>query len=295
MGRHRTLGTFCFLGFLYLQSPACFAQLADVRLRGDISVGVVKSDGIQLASVTPLGRFSTLGLQAMLPVGVRINVIQRVSGFKNDVDDDGFDEYSIEDQGSWKVGKQYLPFGGGTLLRETAIAARIDSSLIFEGLPLALALVDQGSGRQYGVSARVGSRGQGVSVAFGKHFGINGTSFAVVNRSSTGEHSGWGRMYGADWNRRFGRFNAKVEGVILRAPEANQNDEEWLDLSLGYDLGINKRHSVLVGATSEIGTNLIFYRVQGVYTAQKGVQLEGLYRQNSNGFLDFSIFLRLKF
>ena len=102
-------------------------------------------------------------------------------------------------------------------------------------------------------------------------------------------------MYGADWNRRFGRFNAKVEGVILRAPEANQNDEEWLDLSLGYDLGVNKRHSVLVGATSEIGTNIIFYRVQGVYTAQKGVQLEGLYRQNSNGFLDFSIFLRLRF
>ena len=132
MRRQRTIGTFYFLGFICLQSPACFAQLADVRLRGDISIGVVKSDGIQSASVTPLGRFSTLGLQAMLPVGVRINVIQRVSGFKNDVDDDGFDEYSIEDQGSWKVGKQYLPFGGGTLLRETAIAARIDSSLIFE-------------------------------------------------------------------------------------------------------------------------------------------------------------------
>ena len=104
MRRQRALGTFYVLGFICLQSPACFAQLADVRLRGDISIGVVKSDGIQSASVTPLGRFSTLGLQAMLPVGVRINVIQRVSGFKNDVDDDGFDELSNGDSGFIFVG-----------------------------------------------------------------------------------------------------------------------------------------------------------------------------------------------
>jgi hypothetical protein len=274
---------------------AARAQLADVRFRGDLSFGLIQSDGLRARAYTPLGRFSTLGIQAMLPVGIKANIFQRVSNLPNDVDNDGFDEYSVEDPGSWKLGKQYLPFGGGTLMRETALAVRVDSALIFEGLPLAIAIVDQGRGRQYGLSARLGSKGLGASVAIGRHFGINGTSLAVINRPSIGEENGWQRMFGADWNRRFGRFHAKIEGVILRGAEGISDDEEFVDVYVGYDIGQGRRHSIGFGATREIGNDVTNFRLMGTYTAQKGVQLEGMLRQTSNSFVDFSVFLRIKF
>lgn len=274
---------------------AAQAQLADVRFRGDLSFGLIQGDGLRSRAYTPLGRFSTLGIQALLPVGVKVNVFQRVSNLVNDVDDDGFDEYSIEDPGSWKVGKQYLPFGGGLLMRETVLAARVDSALIFEGLPLAIAIVDQGIRKQYGVSARLGSKGLGVSAAVGRHFGINGTALAVINRASVGEGSGWQRMFGADWNRRFGRFNARIEGVILRGAQGISEEQEFVDVQVGYDLGVGRRHSVSLGVTREVGSDHTFYRLVGVYTAQKGVQLESTLRQTSNSFVDFSVFLRIKF
>lgn len=285
---------FCALGSLVLASVAK-SQLADVRFRGDLSFGLIQGDGLRTRAYTPAGRFSTLGITALLPIGIKANIFQRVANLPNDVDNDGFDEYSIEDPGSWKIGKQYLPFGGGTLMRETTLAARVDSALIFEGLPLALAIVDQGRGRQYGVSARLGSKGLGASVAFGRHFGINGTSLAIINRPSLGEGNGWQRMFGADWNRRFGRFNAKIEGVILRGAEGISDDEEFVDVYVGYDLGQGRRHSIGFGATREVGSDITNFRLVGVYTAQKGVQVEGMLRQTSNAFVDFSVFLRVKF
>lgn len=269
------------------------AQLSDVKLRADLTFGLQQQELIRLRDITPLGRFSTLGIQGTLPIGLRVQVSQRLSNFREDAETDGFDEYFVEDIGSWRIGKQYMPFGGGTLFRETLLAVRVDSNLIFEGIPIAVAITDQGKDRQFGAVGRIGSRGLGVSAAVGRHFGINRTAFAVIDAPFQGLGQGWGLAYGFDWNRRFGRISARVESVALRNGNGSSVDRDFADVFLNYDLG--SRHSIGAGLTQEIGNPNRMWRIQGVYTAQKGVQLESYFRQSQLGFVDFSVFLRLRF
>jgi hypothetical protein len=273
------------------------AQAPDVRIKGDLSFSLIRENqnDFGFRAYTPLMRFSTVTLQTMLPIGFRVNLSQRVSNLEGDADSDPLDEYYIEDVGSWRIGKQYLPFGGGVLFRETAKAARVDSSLIFEGLPLSFALVENGQGRQSGVVSRLGSRGQGISAAIGRHWGINGTALVTIRSigSGLGVGKGWRQAYSVDWNRRFGKVSSRVEAVFLRQPETVENEMDILDLQVTYDLG--RKHSAVAGLSQVLGNPSLWWRVGGSYTAQKGVQIEGLLRTQSGSFVDLSVMLRLRF
>src|SRR5207253_1549758 len=108
-------------------------------------------------------------------------ISQKFAKIPNDPDRDLLDQYYLEDEGIWRIGKQYLPFGSGRFLHESVLAVRGDTQLVLEGLPIVAAAVDNGKGRQRGFVGRIGSR-LGLSFALGSHFGINATSFTLVRR-----------------------------------------------------------------------------------------------------------------
>src|SRR5688572_31745900 len=86
----------------------------------------------------PLGKHSTVGLSMILEPGFRVVVTEKLQ--RMPTDNDQLDEYYIEDEGNWRVGKQYLPFGRQTLLHESVQGGRVDTNLIIEGLPISFAV-----------------------------------------------------------------------------------------------------------------------------------------------------------
>ena len=273
------------------------AQAPDVKIKGDFSLGMTSSKDFSLGakSYTLLGRYSTFSLQSTFPIGLRVFLSERSSAITNDPDKDSFDEYYVEDPGLWRVGKQYLPFGGGGFFHQSVLSARVDSKLLIDGLPVSLAFVDGGRGHQYGLAGRIGTRGLGLSFALGRHWGINSTSLALTQSLQTpeGVGNGWRQAFEVDMNRRNGKFNYRAEALFLREPEGTTKTKELGDVQAIYDLG--HRHSATFGVSKELGTSDLIYRFGGIYSAAKGIQLEGLYRLDNMNFRDFSVFLRIRF
>jgi hypothetical protein len=286
------------LGFAFVVpfvSGFAHAQAPDIKVKGDLTLGLIyQSDrSLSFRAVSPLGRYSTLGVQALLPVGLNVFVSQRFARLPNDPDSDSFDEYYIEDLGSWRVGKQYLPFGGGFLFRESVRSARVDTSLLIEGIPMMIAVVESGAGKQFGGVVRVGSKGFGISVANGRRWGINGTALSVIRNIGDNNGAGWKSAFGVDWNRRFGKLSARIETIGLSGPEESGSNLNAFDAQFTYDLG--KRHSALVGVSNDLTNKIAWLRVGGTYNLAKGFGVEGLFRSSNGEFRDFSVMLRIKF
>ncbi|MEI7577259.1 MAG: hypothetical protein WCK51_10220 [Armatimonadota bacterium] len=280
------------LSFLALSIQAAQSQAPDVRIKGDVSLSYINNEGAGLRTISPLNRYSTISLSTLSPLGFNILLSQRFSFIQDDADNEFFDEYYVEDSGSWRVGKQYLPFGGGQIMRETALAARIDSNLIFEGLPLSLALVDAGKGRQAGVIGRLGGRGYGFSAALGDHWGINGTALNLFQSlgPGMGRESGYQQAFGFDWNQRAGRLTTRYESVALRRPNQASDELNLTDLSFTYDLG--GRNQLLFGVSDGRDRWL---RFGGTYNAKHGVTIEVLSRAQNGKIVESSLTFRIKF
>ena len=295
-GHRETVKTTALITFGFLSCVAS-AQIPDVKIKGDFSLGLVSSKDFSLGakSYTVLGRYSTFSLQATLPVGLKVFLSERSETITNDPDQESFDEYYVEDPGSWRVGKQYIPFGSGGFFRQSVLSARVDSKLLLEGLPLSIAFVDGGKGRQYGISGRVGSRGLGVSFCIGRHWGINSTALGLTQslQAPEGIGNGWKQAYGIDLNRRSGKVTYRTEVLLLSEAEGTSTDKELGDIQVGYDLG--HRHSANFGISKSFGDTDILYRFGGVYNVAKGVQIESLYRLTNGNFRDFSVFVRIRF
>lgn len=197
------------------------AQAAGLGIRVDAlpSLSVDERGRVSVKWYDAMGRHSTVGLTLDLDTGWRLVVRERLQRIPNDPDAELLDQGYIEDPGNWRIGKQYLPFGG-SLLRTAAPAARIDTQLLIDDLPIAIALADAGSGDVRAVVARVG-RGIGVSFARGNHLGIAGTSLTAVRgpEASPGPGRGYRQVVGFDTSRRWGKWRVELEGVALRDPE----------------------------------------------------------------------------
>jgi hypothetical protein len=283
-------GFACFAG-------ASFGQFPDVKIKGDFSLGLTSSKDFSLGakSYTPLGRYSTFSLLTTLPIGLKVFLSERSEAITNDVDQESFDEYYIEDAGLWRAGKQVIPFGGGGFFRQSVLAARVDSKLLLEGLPISVAFVDGGKGRQYGLAGRIGGRGLGISFCVGRHWGINSTALALSQSIQTpeGAGNGWRQAFGMDLTRRTGKTNYRTEFLLLRDGEGSSTERDIGDFQIGYDLG--HRHSATFGVTKVFDDPNFLFRFGGVYNAAKGIQVEGLYRTKNGDFRDFSVFLRFRF
>jgi hypothetical protein len=280
--------------FLLLLPAAATAQVPDVRARADLSLSLDyrnNSDRTNMRLYSPLGRPSVVALSLTLETGYNVLISERLQRLPGDADGDIFDETYIEDPGIWRVGKQYLPFGGGRLIHESATAARIDTNLIAESMPVALALCSTGKGRQNGLIMRVG-RALGVSIAAGEHFGISGTSLGVIRRPdlAPGKGGGWKRAFSVDGARRYGKVSLSGEAAAFAGGPAP--DQTVVDLEMNY-LADNY-HSLGVGYSYAAHGALEYTRLFGRVHAARNIDLEPLVRWRDGGFYDASVTLRVK-
>jgi hypothetical protein len=282
------------LAFSLFPFPS-FAQVPDVRAHADLSLSLDYrnlSDRANLRLYNPLGRPSTVTLTLLLETGFNVLVSERLQRLPGDSTADIFDETYVEDPGIWRIGKQYLPFGAGRLLRESVPAARIDSNLIAERAPVSLALFNGGDGRQNGFVLRVG-RSVGGTVAIGEHLGISGTSLGIVRHpeEAPGRNSGWKRAFGMDASRRFGKISLSAEIAFLTGGplrdlavsdlEATVFSDNYRTVGLGYSHASGPYNG---------DTLRIFGRVH----AARNVDLEPLVRWKDNAFRDASVTLRVR-
>lgn len=273
------------------------AQLPDVRFRLDASLVYRSPDrgASRLRMVDPFGRPSILALTFLLEPGFQVYAAQRLQQIQNDADRDVMDEYYVEDPGIWRVGRQYLPFGTGRILRESVIAARGDTSLILENLPIAVALCDGGDGMQRGIVGRVGSR-LGVSVALGERFGIAGTALNFVRfpEQSPGRRRGWGRALGLDYTKRFGPASVTGEWLAL-TDGATAQDKDLTLFDVSMRVAPTTFHSLTLGWTRQTTSRVDFYRIQAEVFATKNVWIEPTLRYRDSRFLEFSLGCRVRF
>ena len=271
-----------------------YAQAPDIRAKLDLAVTFeIRPGGYESARLySPLGRPSTVGLSLLLESGLNVVISQRLGRLPKDPNIDLFDEAYAEDPGLYRIGKQYLPFGSGRLLRESVLAFRIDSNLIAENLPVSLAIAQGGKDRQNGVVLRVG-RGIGASAAFGEHFGISGTALGLVRHpdEAPGRGRGWAQAFGFDARRRSGKVTLSGDLVALAGgPDRNLSifDAEATYVADGY-------RTIGAGYSRAFGDRQAdYYRLFGRLRAARNLDVEPLVRLKGNDLYDLAVTLRLR-
>lgn len=272
------------------------AQSPDVRIKTDIRVNyrsIVNGDSA-LRWYDTLGRPSLVMVEFELEPGFKAHVAERFQKVRGDADEEQLYEYFVEDPGIWRVGKQMMPFGRNALIRDMGRGARGDTNLLFNRLPLAMAVADNGPGRVRGVYARVGSR-LGFSGAIGSGIAAQSGSLTVVRRpeASPGKGRGHRLAVGIDYAQPVGDVRVQAEIVGLRRGQtALDRDTEISDLTLTYDLP--KDWGVTVGWSREWRASRDMFRAEGHVEVYKNVFLEPIVRFRGGRMYDAGISLRVK-
>src|SRR5579872_3968517 len=135
---------------LGLASCAAHAQLPDATIKlnlyGDYVTDHTGRTTTRLYDT--LGHLSTVGLQFRTDLGVQLFVTQKLQIVQHGGDPDQLDQYYVESEGNWRVGKQYLPFAQNGLFNESALAVRSDWTIPQLELPIKVSACDAGPGRQ---------------------------------------------------------------------------------------------------------------------------------------------------
>ncbi len=242
-----------------------------------------------------MGRPSIASLQFYTPQEFRIYVAEKIEPIPGDAPGDPFDQYYIEDEGIWRVGKQYLPFGSGKILHESAIAAQGETDLISHNIPVSLAICDSGLNLESGVVGRVGSL-IGVSFAVGRHFGIAGTSLDDIRHpeDAPGEGRGWRDVFGADATRRFGKWTFRAEALTLQQAETSQ-DEDTTVLEGAGTYQFKPGYSAGFSVTQSSPAQQYFYRASGEFKIVRGLTFEPSIRFRNGELYDVAAQLRIRF
>ncbi|MCB0826355.1 MAG: hypothetical protein KDC26_09210 [Armatimonadetes bacterium] len=169
----------------------------------------------------PNGQPSLVGFRIKLENGNRILINQRFQRMPGSGDPDSIHEWWIEDTGVWRVGKQVIPFGTRNLINSTVPAARVDTRLLVEDLPIVFAVCDFGESRTRGIVFRIGDERAGFSVASGDHFGIQSTDLTPLQLPSEGlgKGRGWETAWGFDFTINAASATIKAEWLSLRGGE----------------------------------------------------------------------------
>ena len=211
------------------------------------------------------GRMSVVGLRLNLQNGNQIHVSQRLEKVDNTGDTDSLDEYTLERRGEWKLGKQYLTFGAGGILRDSAPALTLQTRLVFDEVPATIALAESGAGRARGFVARVG-RNLGLSVAVGEYFANQPTSLTVIRPpdAAPGRDRGYGLVWGLDARHQLGEVALTGEVASFRQGQtAEDKDQTVSDLKLVWRAPKSTRSAevlVLVGWARTWENGRDFYR-----------------------------------
>ncbi len=282
---------------LALGATVASAQPPNVSFRSEIlgSWQLAQRNDSRIRWYSPKGEYSTVGLRVMLEPGLRVTVNQRLQRVDNDADQDALDEYYIEDVGQWRVGKQYLPFGLRNVMRESVPGARFNTSLLFSGLPIAIAVCDAGSGRTRGVAGRVG-RDLGLSFAVGDHFGIAATSMTQFRRpeESPGVGRGHHLALGADFALPIGATRLQGELVCLRDGKTPDDpDMDLTDIQFRFPESA-KGARLSVAWSRSWGEGRDFYRIEGVAPYNRKLSYETYIRFEGAQWHDFGLTARVR-
>jgi hypothetical protein len=277
-------------------SGVVVAQTADVRIKLDatLSYRTEAAGPTNLRLYSTDGRPSTLGLSFTLPPGFRGFVAEKLERITGDPDTSLLDEYYLEDPGLWRIGKQLIPFGLGRVVHETALAARADTNLIFQGLPVSVLACDAGTGLQRGVDARIGSR-IGVSLFLGQDFGISSASFTQIREpeASPGLGHGYQMALALDGTRRFGKFELK--GEIVSVSQGETKADQDMNVADGTISYLPKRDVTLSAGYTWVSPGSHQYlRFGGALPITRGVQFEPWIRFRDNALWDISLQIRVR-
>jgi hypothetical protein len=243
----------------------------------------------------PMGRYSTVALDFTLEPGFNVVVSQKFQRIPHDADPESFDEYYIEDKGYWKVGKQYLPFGRSTVLRESVYAGTIRLTIGDRAFPFVFGYADAGEGRQRGFMARIGDK-VGLSIMEGHNLAINATALTVIRRpeESPGRGRGYERTFGIDGRITVApNMTVSLDHVSFRRGETAEDD--LLDVS---DISVTwmpqpDLHASLA-LTHEWRSVSTFIRLSGHFAVKDGIYLEPFVRLKDGRVFDASLSLRIK-
>lgn len=205
-----------------LVAGSCLAQTPQVAIFADLrpTLFVHTGETNRIRWFDYSGRYSLIGFHIVLETGNIVKVAQRLEVIDNDGDPDTIDEAFIEARGSWRIGKQYLPIGQQNILRESVPALRYDTELLFDAIPISIAVSDNVDGYARGVVARVGGD-LGVTLALGDHFGIQGSSLTQFRQPEEGPGRDHGYHRAIVLDTRYG-----MSGGVLEA--------EWVFLGDGH-------------------------------------------------------------
>lgn len=279
-----------------MAGASALAQIPDVTIKVDagLTYRSVRNGETTLRWYDGFGKHSTVGLLFWLEPGWRVYVSERLQRIEGDGDNEQLDEYYVEDPGIWRLGKQYLPFGRGLLLRESARAARGDTNLLVERLPISAAVFDNGPSRDQGVVARFGE-GVAFSVAVGRHLGIQGTSLTAIRRPEQSPGAGAGHRFvaGVDFGTHWGRYPIEGEFALFRnGHTASDGDLEVSDIVLHLQRA-KGRH--LAAAWSRNWTaSEDFFRVTGAIALTNQLWAEPYVRATRRGVYDVGVSVRVK-
>lgn len=240
--------------FAGLLTTAAFAQTPEVAVFVDLRPTIMFSDDRSRFKLYDFeGRHSMVGLNVWLENGLRLYAAQRIQRISGSSDQDIFDSFFLEDPGHWRIGKQLLPFGQQSLVKESALAARYNAELLFGGVPLQIAIADNGPGETQGTVARLGPAMWGISYATGSNFTSQGTSLTQLRspHDAPGRHRGYAEMYGADLTLSFAGFTVGGEALLLRGGETVMDEDfDITDIWVRWSIPVT-RYLVEAGWTHE--------------------------------------------
>ncbi len=281
---------------LTIACAGAYAQVPDVSVKLDAALTYRSANGQDstVRTYNSLARPSYVSLILRLEQGFNAVFSERFERIDGDGDPEHLLEYYIEDPGSWRLGKQLLPFGCGNLVRAYSRAARGDTDLPFIYKPLQMAIFDDGSGRSRGVMARAGDK-LGISAAFGRDLGIQSGVLAPLKAPevSLGKYRGYEQMFGADYSRRMGVWKVQAEAVFLREGE-NPEDHNAEATDLVFTLEPNAQQSLSLGWARNWGEGFDMYRIEGRFKLARNLWLEPIVRYREGVFYDLGISVRVK-
>lgn len=277
-------------------SAVSFGQIPDILIKLDVRTHYLseRAGSSTVRLYDPLGRASTVTLTAILETGFQVVLVERLARLPNDPVGDLLEEAYIEDVGYWRLGRQFLPFGQRRTLRENAMAARVETTLGEDYLPLNVAWADEGEGRQRGLVGRLGTR-IGVSFALGDRFGIAPTS--LTNLRGVGESPGRGRGYatvvGLDASRKIGNVDFEVELVAFRSG-ATPLDEDRDVLDAQIVVAPDPSRMLVLGWCRDWRGSVDEFRVVGEFQFAENVWLVPTLRARNSALRDAGIGFRVR-